>query len=74
MATKKAKRNSKMDVATQLFKRYYGKKTRAEIVNILVEKADLTKAGANSWSPITALTSSKVFSPISSSELPFTAT
>ena len=49
MATKKAKSKSKMDIATQLFKRYYGKKSRAEIVNIFVEKADLSKAGANTY-------------------------
>ena len=49
MATKKSGQKSKMDVATQLFKKYQGKKTRAEIVNILVEKADLSKAGANSY-------------------------
>ena len=49
MATKKAKSKSKMDIATQLFKRYYGKKSRAESVNIFVEKADLSKAGANSY-------------------------
>ena len=39
MATKKAKMKSKMDIATQLFKKYYGKKSRAEIVNIFVEKS-----------------------------------
>jgi hypothetical protein len=49
MATKKAQTKSKMDIATQLFKKYYGKKSRAEIVNIFVEKADLSKAGANSY-------------------------
>ena len=49
MATKKTKQKSKMDVATQLFKKYYGKKTRSEIVNIFVEKADLSKAGANTY-------------------------
>lgn len=49
MATKKAKTKSKMDIATQLFKKYHGKKSRAEIVNIFVEKADLSKAGANSY-------------------------
>jgi hypothetical protein len=49
MATKKANTKSKMEIATQLFKKYYDKKSRAEIVNIFVEKADLSKAGANSY-------------------------
>jgi hypothetical protein len=49
MATKKVKHKSKMDVATQLFKKHYGKKSRAEIVNLFVEKAELSKAGANSY-------------------------
>lgn len=49
MATKKAQVKSKMEIATQLFKKYQGKKSRAEIVNIFVEKADLSKAGANSY-------------------------
>lgn len=49
MATRKAAKESKMTIATQLFKKYHGKKTRAEIVNLFVEKADLSKAGANTY-------------------------
>ena len=49
MATKKAQTKSKMEIATQLFKKYHGKKSRAEIVNLFVEKADLSKAGANTY-------------------------
>lgn len=51
MATrkKKMKSKSKMQIATELFNKHYEKKTRAEIVNLFVEKADLSKAGANTY-------------------------
>lgn len=49
MATSKVQSKSKMEITTQLFKKYYGKKSRAEIVNIFVDKANLTKAGANTY-------------------------
>jgi hypothetical protein len=53
MATsKKAQPKSKMETATALYKRYIGKKTRAEIVNLFVEKTDLSKAGANTCEKI----------------------
>lgn len=43
------KSKSKMQIATELFNKHYEKKTRAEIVNLFVEKADLSKAGANTY-------------------------
>ena len=51
MATRKKKTQSKskMKIATELFNKHYKKKTRAEIVNLFVEKAGLSKAGANSY-------------------------
>ena len=49
MTTKKAKTQTKMQIATKLYNQYKDKKPRAEIVNLFVEKADLSKAGANSY-------------------------
>lgn len=43
------KEKTKMEIATDLFIKNKGKKTRAEIVSLFVEKANLTKAGANSY-------------------------
>lgn len=49
MASKTAKPKTKMAIATDLFKKYDDKKPRAEIIKIFVEKAGLTKAGANTY-------------------------
>jgi len=49
MTTKKAKTQTKMAIAKAIYEKNKDKKTRAEMVHMFVEKAGLTKAGANSY-------------------------
>ena len=49
VAAKKDKGPSKMDMATAIFKKHYGKKDRKDIIVLFQKDADLTKAGSNTY-------------------------
>lgn len=49
MTKKRAKRKSKIEKAETIFNRFYGRKTRSEIIEKLVNQIGLTQAGASTY-------------------------